>query len=244
MRTILSGFVAALALGAVLAVAPSHAGDGNTIYIIQESPAGSASGNTLSVDQSQASDSFVLGPGDGLLQHVRTLDRSGIVDESVPDALVSSQTSLVPALQRGSGNIATLTIEGSNAEIQLLQDNQNYLYLADSGNVATVVTASANSLGAIVQEGGGNNATLSLGNNAQGLIGQFGTNLTADLTVPGSSSGQIVQIGNNSQATLSVNSGASVTYTQVGDNLGSVNPATVQVFTTNPGNITITQTGF
>lgn len=244
MRTILSGSAAALALGAVLAVAPSHAGDGNTIYIIQENPAGSASGNTLSVNQSQANDSFVLGPSDGLLQHLRTLDRNGIVDESVPDALVSTQISLTPALQRGSGNTATLTIDGNNAEIQLLQDNQNYLYLADPGNAATVVTAGTNALGAIVQEGGSNNAILSLGNNAQGLIGQFGTNLTANLTVPDSSSGQIVQVGNNSQAMLSVNSGASVTYTQVGDNLGSVNPATVQVFTTNPGNITITQTGF
>lgn len=237
MRIILSGSVAALALGAVLAATPSRAGDGNTIHIIQESPVGSASGNTLSVDQSGADYSQVAGPSLRAVLSYRGLDLN-----------TAQQGGLRPALQRGEDNLAGVTMKDNGGLLMLHQDSSpgagvRSLPWGTGGNTATVGMLGSNAIGAVIQIGTDNLADLTLnGANTRGLIGQFGTDLKATLEVSGTgSSGQIVQVGTDNDANLKVSAG-SVTLTQLGSGLNYTTP--VQVFTSNPANITITQIGF
>lgn len=235
MRSTLLGAAAAMALGAILAAGSSYAGDENTIHLKQESPLGSLHGNTLSVDQSTANRSAVGGPN---------LPVSMSPPELTLDMVAGGTPSA--ALQRGEGNVATLTMTGDGGTLLLMQDTSpgGALQMPGSGtsNYAEVTTIGA-ALGAVVQMGTGNRAELDL-DNSRGLIGQFGTDLNAKLQVGSGGQGRIVQVGHNNRTELMVSAGADVTYSQIGNNLTTVNPAAVQVFATNPGNITITQTGF
>lgn len=232
----LSLAVAAAALGVFAAATDSQAGDGNVIHIKQESPAGSQVGNSLSINQFEANGSLVAGPSvPSLLPYLGlTLD-------------TAASGSLRPALQRGEGNEATVTMKGDGGTLLLLQDTSPGMRLqtatGGTSNVATVNTAGA-ALGAVIQMGTGNDATLDL-DNSRGLIGQFGTNLTANLSVGERGNGQIVQVGNGSTAALTVPEGASATYVQIGNGLESVGQTGVQIITaTNPGMITINQTAW
>lgn len=229
---------AAVVFGVFAAANDSLAGDGNLIHIRQESPAGSQVGNSLSIDQSKANDSLVAGPSLPALLPYLGLN------------LDSAARSSAPALQRGEGNVATVTMtgpdgnEGAGGTLLLLQDTSpgTALQMPNSGtsNIATVTTAGA-ALGAIIQMGTGNQANLAL-DDSRGLIGQFGTRLTATLNVEAGGNGQIVQIGNRSTAELTVPAGTSATYVQAGNDLATTG---VQVITaTNPGTITINQTAW
>lgn len=233
MRASLLGVAAAAVLGASFTATFSLAGGDNTIYIRQESPAGSLEGNTLSVDQSGAYGSLIIGPTlPSMLRFININLESGLRGEPAP------------ALQRGEGNKATVVIEGEGGVLQLLQDTSPFRNLqqanSNTQNNARVDMTDA-SLGGVIQLGTDNTANLRL-TDSTGLIAQFGTELTANLTVGTNGDGRIVQIGNRNNAQLDVPGGTSATYTQIGNNLSSVQP--VEVFSTNSGNITITQTGF
>lgn len=235
----------------------AHAGSGNTIHIRQESPTGSSFGNTLSLDQSLATDSKVLGPSDSLMSDSRrqvpgiwpALEGKPANPEGFKPLELTPGTTDRFALQRGERNEATLKLTGYGGELQLHQDSEYSLppeqsqamQGSASRNIATATLAGP-SLGAIIQQGQANQANLEL-TNATGLISQTGRGLIASLTVDGGN-GQIIQVGDGSNAELSVMSGASATYTQIGSNLESVGSTAVEVFSTNPGSITITQTGF
>ena len=231
--------VAAAALGVFAAATDSQAGDGNVIHIKQESPAGSLVGNSLSIDQSKADDSLVAGPSVPAL-----LPYLGLSLDS------AASGSLRPALQRGEGNVATVTMtgpdgnEGAGGTLLLLQDTSRggTLQLPNSGTSnEAIVRMQGAALGAVIQMGTGNTANLEL-DNSRGLIGQFGTRLTANLNVAEGGNGQIVQVGSGSTATLTVPEGASATYVQAGNGLATTG---VQIITaTNPGMITINQTAW
>ncbi len=229
----------ALAFG-ISFVALAHAGDSNTIYIRQESPAGSTNGNSLSIDQSNANSSTLAGPSiSALLPHVGLTLNSAL------------QGQPRPALQYGEDNEATVTMTGNDGVLLLLQNSSpgtqspQALSAGVQGNTVTAnTTIAGNSLGAVIQVGTGNIATLQL-DNSQGLIGQFGTGLQATLDVAPGSSGQIIQNGNDSTANLQVAAG-NATLVQTGNGLTfdqTTNQA-VQVFSTNFGTITINQVGF
>ncbi len=219
----------------LLSAGPSLGGDNNAVYIKQESPVGSLAGNSLTIDQSAAQNSLVIGPS------VPSMLR--FLDIDIQSGLLGAPR---PASQRGEGNEATITMRGDGGVLQLLQDTSPFQAMqqagSDTSNSATVTMTGA-ALGAVVQLGTGNTANLAL-NEANGLIAQLGTNLTADLEVTGpGSSGQVLQIGNRSSASVEIlGSGTNVTYTQIGNDLSSSQG--VEVFTTNSGNISITQTGF
>lgn len=235
MRAALSGAIVATATAALLSAGPSLAGDNNAVYIKQESPTGSLAGNSLTIDQSAAQNSLVIGPSVPSMLRFLNIDlESGL--QGAPRA----------ASQRGEGNEATITMMGDGGVLQLLQDTSPFqaLQQAESGtsNSATVTMTGA-ALGAVVQLGTDNTANLQL-TEANGLIAQLGTQLDATLTVNGpGSSGQIMQIGARNNASVEIlGSGTNVTYTQIGSDLTSTQG--VEVFTTNSGNISITQTGF
>lgn len=189
---------------------PAAAGNSNTIYVIQESSLG-GSGNTLTVDQSAANNSLVRGLNEG-----------------------------EAAKQKGDGNEAILTIEGTGGVIELLQDNSAS---GLPGNRARV-EVNGNALGTVSQIGSNNRAVLSVsGELAQGTIIQNGDLNTANLTVAGSdANGSITQTGGQTETQLNVlGAGTSVNYTVNGNGVSNVQAGGLQVFT-NGATVTITQT--
>lgn len=235
--------VGVLAFGLMIAAAPSRAGDNNMIHIKQESLG--FGGNSLKVDQSQANDSLVIGPS---LATITAVEKNSLITDQPSNLLSSSTAPLAPpnALQKGDGNEAELRMVGNGGVLQLQQDNSTGRPVGEGGtggNWADLSSSGNDTLGAVIQLGNLNNATLILdGNNAAGLISQYGSDLTARLTVAAGGTGQIIQNGEGSRAELDVIAGSNVTYTQNGDYLQP--PAGVTVFATNPGTISITQTGF
>lgn len=229
------GWVLVAAMSFVATTA--HAGDGNQAYLLQKSPEGTLNGNTLTILQDEADDSLVRGIGPSLIGHLPSYI---LMQISGSDPLA--------AKQQGEGNSARLELRGSGGELQLLQSAAPWTPWvpggAAGGNVAEIV-ASGNALGGIIQIGELNQAGMLLeGDDARGLITQLGSSLTAELEVGPGASGTVIQLGRNSDAgTVQVETGTTLTYTQIGSNLRP-NQALVQVFSTAPGNITITQTAF
>jgi hypothetical protein len=228
-------------IGAILAASfvafstGATAGEGNTLRVLQESSSGSFSGNSLSVDQSRASNSLVLGPNQAMTSALegKTLTLNGLQFASDgPDR---------PALQRGEGNSATVVITGDGGQLQLLQDNSKAG--TSSGNKAEATLAEG-ALGGVFQLGDGNEATLKVDPLGKGLIAQNGNGNFANLVVHGGGEGQIIQNGNANNQPLTVNSNTTVMVTQNGNGLQPVGTTGIQVFSTNPGTISITQTGF
>lgn len=163
--------------------------DQNTIFLIQETPAGNAPGNTLFVDQSAASGATVAGAPNGLS----------------------------PARQTGSSNIGQITAAGQDLTVVFAQ-GQNNAFANDNaaqigldggnllaslqqlgdGNSARLDIRGNDNTGLITQTGNGNDGTLAVnGNGANGALIQTGDGNRTDLTV----------------------TGASVTFEVVGDNL-------------------------
>lgn len=200
--------------------------DSNVLEIVQK-----GSDNSLNVDQSAASNSSVNG---------LALDRSWDTVETISfERLSAVQNSGSPAIQQGSGNSASITIEGNGGQVGLLQSNPitgtgHTAYIKafgggsalvgqlGNGNIANLTVDGGNS--AILQEGYSNQATLSVGSGSAGLIGQIGNSNVTSLEVPAG--------------------GANVSYLVYGNGLiGSV-PATV--ISNSPGTVVIRQyqTGF
>jgi hypothetical protein len=207
-KTLLFSVPFALACGTALA------GSGNTIYVLQERTGGNG-GNTLSVDQIDATNSLVGGLDGG--------------------------TS--PAKQLGGDNTATLSIEGNGGTIQLLQNNTQTE--PGNGNVATVgLTGNGTALVSQIGNLNSATLNVS-GDLANGTIIQNGIGNDAGLTVQGSGTkGSITQNGNNTNTSLEVSgAGTSVNYTLNGNNVTTVPGNGVQVYT-NGASVTITQSAF
>lgn len=213
---------AALLVGAGIAAA----GDGNSADIlqVQDSSLGDA-GNSLSLDQTGASNSIVAGlsipeEGDGnsiSLDDISTgeeLDSPSGFDVFRLDDPFESVDPYRPATQIGSGNSATITAIGDGADIGLYQNG--------IGNVATLTADGDSASASLFQSGDDNNGTV---------------------TVTGKDSrGFLAQIGDDNVTSLNVDTdGASVSYTVEGDATNSTLPANV-VSSSGSGQITITQT--
>ncbi|NGN44753.1 hypothetical protein G6N74_27225 [Mesorhizobium sp. CGMCC 1.15528] len=214
---------------------PASAGDNNVLKIMQTSPLGAIEGNILSSNQSLATDSLVAGPTQQMIEDAlaRTLN--------VGDLYRMDQATAPYALQTGQGNTATLTIEGDGGQLLLLQDNSAGGTL---GNSAQLSAFGADSLGAVLQIGDGNDASLTVGGGATGLIVQNGSGNANSLTVGSGGSGEIIQTGNGNTFSTSVAANTSVTITQNGNNLSPAGVTGMQVFSTAPGTVSITQTSF
>jgi hypothetical protein len=228
-------YLAVLAGALVFGSFPASAGENNVLKIIQTSPPGALEGNSLSSDQSLAADSLVAGPTQQMVEDA--------VDGTlnVGDLYRQDQATAPSALQTGQGNTATLTIEGDGGQLLLLQDNSAGGTL---GNSAQLSAFGADSLGAVLQIGDGNEASLTVDDGATGLIVQNGSGNDNSLTVGAGGSGEIIQNGNGNAFSTSVAANTSVTITQNGNNLSPVGVTGMQVFSTSPGTVSITQTGF
>lgn len=246
------GMLVGLLIGS-LSFAPVQA-DNNTVLVRQESPFGTASGNTLSIDQSAATNARLIGPRANLMG---TLGAETLAILSGQDSANSA------ALQRGENNVATVSMSGDGGELQLLQTTSS-INGVGGGNRAELVAANA-ALGGLIQIGEFNNATLTL-NDGQGLIAQTGSQNWASLTVNGASSqaslsqvgdfnnGQMVvgsggsatllQIGNgNRSGAVEVGNDATLIYTQIGNGIQPVRDA-LSVMSNADGPVIITQVAF
>jgi hypothetical protein len=232
-----------ITMSAILLVAlcgTAYAGDNNQITITQDGFA-----NSLTVDQSQASNSIVGGVS--LLNGPLTGDS--------PAQLRLNDT----AEQKGTGNTAKLTITNltddenhlfDHGRIGILQDNSTSL----AGPNVALVTVNGNGTGLVSQNGGGNTANMLItGLGSTGSIYQNGdgNNIgTQTLTEHGlkvegkNASGSITQNGDGNNTNLAVfGNGTSVDYTLNGDNITNVPAGGVQVIS-NGATVTITQTRF
>lgn len=219
MRSSILLVTLALSLSALQAVA----GDGNTLYLVQEQDG--TLGNNFYSDQAAANYTAI-----GL--------------------------SAAPATQKGSAHSADLRLSGdctliSGCGVVLLnQDNTTTTLNAQipvilsaeprAGNTVTLSLAGTGNAG-ITQIGDANTATLDIRGGGDGTVKQTGLGNLASLTVAGGAGGAIAQTGNTNTATLNVLGIAqsAVALTQTGS--GLVYNTGVQVVTSVPGTITITQ---
>ena len=201
------------------AITMAQSGDNNQLFLLQESPSGSLTGNTLTVDQSEATGSLV----------------SGLLDSGHP------------AIQRGSGNELEIEISGAGGSVRLLQDNSGSaggnsadIFVQQSaaaslsqigdGNSASLNVNGLLAEGAVVQDGLNNDANLTVvGNGASGEITQDGDENNAGLSVTGA--------------------GTSVSFTQAGNSMSytssyDVNSSPGVQVISNGATVTITQTTF
>lgn len=235
-----------LAIASLVAILPAAQAmaDSNTLSILQE-----GGGNTLTVDQSQASGSKVGGLSIG-----EAIERQSLTGQLDAGALGTSNNTLItsgsqkidalrahtqpdlPAVQNGSDNSAIVTLSGSKGFVGLLQKSP----LNGTGNRATV-NVSGNGQALIGQLGENNEAKAILGAGAsQAAILQKGDGNLADLSVTGSNArGQINQIGNGLNNSLSV-TGANTSAALIANGVSNSTPTPVTV-QSNGASVTITQ---
>lgn len=210
-----------LALSYVLGASGVWAGDNNALSLLQISTG--TQGNTLVLDQSEASGGLVAG----------------------------DRLNLSPALQAGDGNRAEITFarpdDGANDSNTVLL-TQGLAVAPGNRNEAIAVVSGLSGLVGIRQFGDDNSARVTVQSDSallpsSGQVLQFGRMNDASLEVNGSGvSGTIQQFGNNNQNALEVSgTSTNVTFNQIGNN--AVNPQATQVFT-NAGNVTINQFSF
>ncbi|WP_412504386.1 hypothetical protein [Roseovarius sp. SYSU LYC5161] len=236
MKNILSAsLTAALSLGAGGAAV---AGSGNNAFVIQETPPNVSDGNSLSIDQSGASNSSVAGVS---RNSVDPNDATNIIslapapDEtqflSIEDPLISFDPNGA-ATQSGIGNSASI-VAGSDTQVGMFQSGdyndgsidagsgQVLLYQEGNNNSGTLSTAGGASRASLLQEGNNNVGTVAVvGTDAEGLLTQVGD-------------------GNNTSLDVTT-AGASVSFTVEGNNTSTSLPASV-VSTSGGGQVTIIQ---
>lgn len=231
MRWSLGVLLTAAALGFS---ASAIAGSGNTLRIIQESPNGGSAGNSLSVDQSEANNSLVLGPTAAMTSDLQ----GGTL--TIRDLTPGTDSPDRSAIQRGANNIATVMITGDTGQLQLYQDNGEAT--KSRGNIAKAVIDGG--LGAVLQFGDHNQATLDVDLGGAGLIAQKGNNNWGKLAVGAAGTGALIQNGNGNSYMLSVDPGTRTIVTQTGDGMTTPDNSVLRVYSSNPGTIIINQTGF
>ncbi len=229
---------------AALALTSSAMAQGNVLRITQEGP-----GNTLRVDQSRATDSFVGGPSDttlsvrnqlAIVREAPEVDAEGdpVLDDDdnpfinrtktpIPnvftDSLAGLRNSTQSGLQRnysnGGSNALDITVTGDGGAALFSQTNTG------GGLNDGTIDLTGNGTAGLFQNGTGNSAavTLDAGGLSAGVV-QNGDGNSADLTVTNNATGLIVQNGDGNdtgQITLSV-AGSQVTYVQNGSGLAPV----------------------
>ena len=138
------------------------------------------------------------------------------------------------ALQQGSGNSASIVIEGNGGQVGLLQSNP----ITGIGHTASINVYGGGS--ALVGQLGDNNTAFLTVNGVSGAVLQDGIGNHANLSVGSGSTGLISQIGNSNVTSLEVPSGgANVSYLVYGNGLTGSTPAVVM--SNAPGTVVIRQ---
>lgn len=189
-------------------VAAAQAGDGNQIYILQQSPLGLDGGNTLNVDQTAARGSVVAGAFNDAASITPAL-QSGIGNSG--QIKISGEDGQVVFLQEGIGNAASVSLSSALGMAFLQQDGV--------ANIATLTVDPLGASGMIQQIGNGNLADLTVGAGAKGQLVQEGNNNQFGFTVSGAgTTASYTAVGNNmtpaGTGPMVISNGGSVTITQ------------------------------
>jgi len=235
------GRVVAIAAAALLAsgcfVQAGFAGEGNVLYLVQDTSPGSTSGQSFQSDQHLSINSSIGTP-------LRPATQSG--DDNSASITIDSSCTLV------SNNCGHAALTQSNDYQNALADAGggwmgrilNRLNSQFGGNSA-VVSVTGGGTASVAQYGFGNDASVSA-TDASASINQIGLGNTASLSVTPLGSGApasfaLNQIGLNNTAGLVVlaTAGTSSSYTQVGANGTHGSPTDpVSITTTSSVNVT------
>nr|WP_321444466.1 hypothetical protein [uncultured Cohaesibacter sp.] len=227
--------IAAAALSG-LATLPAFAGDNNVLILKQEGTA-----NEISIDQQNASNSQVGG-----VELVPGLNLEDTTFNQI-DLTTNEATALAnPASQFGTGNTADITLDGEGGAVFLQQGGQ----LTDGNNNATVAINSGltgGSFAAILQNGSNNTANAAIngslsqadilqqGNGNQGTVSIGADGLPTDRV-----RASLTQNGDNNNTELQVTgiNAGEYSYTVNGSNTSTSVPAAI---VTNGASVSITQ---
>jgi hypothetical protein len=207
---------ALLAPAILLALAaPALAGNGNTLYLVQDSPAGTTDGNNFLSDQTLANYSSIGTNGSPALQ-------SGTGNQA--DITIKSKCSISsPAATCG---YLAFTQDNTGAGLE------GVLTVVPEALLSNYAKVTIDGLGtaAILQHGGNNSATLEVVD-GHGDITQTGLDNKATLTLASATTGSIEQRGINNRVGMNVIGvgGGGATLTQIGSNLDA---ETISVTTT------------
>ncbi len=209
--TVIKAFIRPAQCAALLSIlgSVSFAGDGNQIYILQNSPLGIAGNNELQVDQTQASNATVAGAFDAAAGSTPALQDG---TNNYGQILMTGNGGQVAFLQSGDGNNASVSMAAALGLAYMKQDGND--------NTATLTLAPLASSGDIRQIGNGNRADLNVtGEGASGSLTQIGDNNQFGLTVSGAgANASYTAIGNNlapvGTGPVVISNGGSVTITQ------------------------------
>lgn len=222
-------------------VQAGFAGQGNVLYLVQDTTSGSGNGQSFQSDQHLSINSSIGTPLRPATQSGGDNSASITIDSSC--GLVSTSCGYA-ALTQSNDYQRALTASGNTGIGRLL----NGLSSTFGGNSATVSVTGQGTASAS-QYGFGNDASISA-TDASASISQIGLGNSARLTVTPLGAGAppsyaLNQIGLNNSANLVViaTAGTSSSYTQIGAGLNNGTPAVpVQVQTTR--SVDITQTNF
>lgn len=208
MQTKLIPVLLAPALMLALAV-PALAGNGNTLYLVQDSPPGTTDGNNFLSDQTLANYSSIGSAWFPARQSGTGNSADITIKSDCSSLLAPEQCGQLTLVQDNTGHgLSGLVLHAFNLS-------------SHNPNTATVTI---NGLGHadLQQLGGGNVATLNV-DDGYGDISQAGLNNSATLTLASASTGSIVQTGSSNIASMTVNSVGSggANLTQIGSNLRS-----------------------
>jgi hypothetical protein len=221
--------IPALLAPAVLLVlaAPALAGNGNTLYLIQESPPGTTDGNNFLSDQTLANYSSIGTNSSPALQSGTGNKADMTIKSNCPASSPVGTCGYLGLAQDNTG--AGLNGVLTSPPAVLLP---NYAKVTIEG-LGTAV---------ILQHGGNNSATLEVVD-GQGDITQAGLDNTAKLTLANATTGSIEQRGIKNNVAMNVIGvgGGGATLTQVGSNLDAgtilvdaTSPVTIFTFGSSP----------
>ena len=205
--------------------APALAGNGNTLYLVQESPPGSTDGNNFLSDQTWANYSSI-----GTPSHPAVQTGSGN----------SARITIKSDCAAASSSSGHLSFRQDNSGGGLVGIVANVFNLAPLAPNTADITINGQGGASVLQIGGGNEASLMIAD-AVGSVSQAGLNNEASLTVAANTSGNISQTGVGNIGELTVNSigGAGVSLIQIG---ATPHSGSIAVDSTSP--VTIYQIGF
>ena len=206
-------FSAALSLCCATA---SYAGDNNSVFVMQDSTVNPLSGNSLFIDQSDASNASIGGTENGglsLQQPARQIGGANTARLIQSGDAVASAIGLTQTTQGQTG--------GNDAEITVLNGGTAILEQLGVGNSA-ILNADLGGSATLLQDGDGNFGSVRASRGASGRLEQIGDNNDDSLEVSGQNVGVSYTLRSNNATTAATgapvqvisNTGGSITIQQ------------------------------
>ncbi len=182
----------------------SFAGDNNNVFVMQDSTGNLLSGNSLFIDQTDASNASVSGTENGglsLQQPARQVGDNNTARLIQGGAAIDNAIGLTQTTGGESG--------GNSAEITVLNGGTAVLEQLGVGNSA-ILNADLGGSATLLQDGDGNMGTVRASSRASGTLQQIGNNNEYTLEVSGAGVGVSFTLLSNNATTASAGAPAQV----------------------------------